>query len=661
MLFTKEKVLVLMVFVFALFKPKTDASTCSTLSIKLPLKARHVGSSTWFGAGDVLKFHCESSGATKPYYKLKGVIKIECQKDGTWSSKIPICAASACPAVGPSVPNAQLLTTIIPGGTNNFGNRINYRCNLGFKLGSSSSNKICQKNGYWEGNVTCVGIVCPLPSINYGNVTYSSLGYGSVANYTCDKGYAVNGQPIRICDKSGHWSGNTPLCLRLCPQLSAPTNGYIKNLVDYLASREVGATIRFVCNPNYRMRGNKFRTCEANGRWSGQQPKCVINTCGSPGPFSNGVMTSSLPNYIIGTVVNFSCHSGYKLIGDVSRRTCMHDGHWTGIQNPTCKILFCEEPGNIFYGSHDKHSDKYSYGSSVSYSCDSRYYLWGNATLTCQAVSSGLTYWSGSIPSCLTLPRFEEKCVRLKGKFKVEHGRPICLFPATTATHLKGERKADRELDTLTIVTASAGSTLGALVILLSVMVFVRRFHRSRRFRNHSIRSRFYSDDDHVTLIATCREDVHFALPSYDEAMSQVQRDPPPFETVVQSNGVGPTNNNSPVLPITGVASNPEGRDDRDNPSAHAQNENSADQHINIVNNPMNENSSEGTSLLSQVANQGETPSEQPQESFVMNTLSSEESLVESDPTSSREGLNLSVSEDEQSINESQPLIISNT
>lgn len=191
-------------------------------------------------------------------------------------------------------------------------------------------------------------------------------------------------------------------------------------------------------------------------------------------------------------------------------------------------------------------------------------------------------------------------------------------------------------------------------------MVFVRRFHRNRRFRNHSIRSRFYSDDDHVTLIATYRGDVHFNLPSYDEAMSQVQRDPPPFESVVQSNGVGPTNNNSPVLAITDGTSN-QGVSDRGNSSAHAQNVNSADQHINIVYNPMNNNSSGGTSLLSQAANQGENPSEQPQENCVLNSLSSEESLVESEPSSSREGLNLSVSEDEQSVNESQPLIISNT
>jgi hypothetical protein len=133
--------------------------------------------------------------------------------------------------------------------------------------------------------------------------------------------------------------------------------------------------------------------------------------------------------------------------------------------------------------------------------------------------------------------------------------------------------------------------------------------------------------------------------------MSQVQRDPPPFEAVIQSNGAGPTNNNSTILAIT---------DGSPNSSAHARNENSTDQQINIVNNPMNGNATGGTSLLSQATDQEGHPSD-PQENFAMNSISSEESLVGSDPSSSRDGLNLSVSEDEQSVNESQPLINSNS
>lgn len=62
------------------------------------------------------------------------------------------------------------------------------------------------------------GVTCHRPSIYNGNVTYSSLAYGSRANYSCNKGYAVKGQTIRICDRRGHWSGVAPQCCKLtCP------------------------------------------------------------------------------------------------------------------------------------------------------------------------------------------------------------------------------------------------------------------------------------------------------------------------------------------------------------------------------------------------------------------------------------------------------------
>ena len=100
-------------------------------------------------------------------------------------------------------------------------------------------------------------------------------------------------------------------------------------------------------------------------------------------------------------------------------------------------------------------------------------------------------------------------------------------------------KSGDNELDKMTIVVATAGSTLGALVVLLTALVCFRRFHRSRRFRHSAFRSRRYSDDDRIAIIAAYTGDVHFILPSYDEAMSQVQSSPPSFESVVENRQEG--------------------------------------------------------------------------------------------------------------------------
>ena len=45
-----------------------------------------------------------------------------------------------------------------------------------------------------------------------GNVSVSGTTQNSVANYTCDPGYDVVGDDMRICLETGVWSGSKPNC-----------------------------------------------------------------------------------------------------------------------------------------------------------------------------------------------------------------------------------------------------------------------------------------------------------------------------------------------------------------------------------------------------------------------------------------------------------------
>ena len=155
---------------------------------------------------------------------------------------------------------------------------------------------------------------------------------------------------------------------------------------------------------------------------------------------------------------------------------------------------------------------------------------------------------------------------------------------------LKAPRR--QEVDTLTIVTASAGSTLGALVVLLSVLICLKRLARRQRIRRHPSRSRNYSDDDRIAFIATYTSDVHFILPSYDEAMSQVERSPPPFDLVMSQGARRLTNNNDVTNNETVSGSARETAAGIDNPSARIDSpslEHTSDleRQINIVSNPL--------------------------------------------------------------------------
>lgn len=59
-----------------------------------------------------------------------------------------------------------------------------------------------------------------LENPNNGIVTFTTLYEGSVATYTCDNTFKLNGQSTRTCQSGGQWSGDDPSCTRKFDQLS---------------------------------------------------------------------------------------------------------------------------------------------------------------------------------------------------------------------------------------------------------------------------------------------------------------------------------------------------------------------------------------------------------------------------------------------------------
>ena len=45
-----------------------------------------------------------------------------------------------------------------------------------------------------------------------GQVELSDTVFGSIATYSCDAGYNLNGSMLRVCMASGQWSEEDPLC-----------------------------------------------------------------------------------------------------------------------------------------------------------------------------------------------------------------------------------------------------------------------------------------------------------------------------------------------------------------------------------------------------------------------------------------------------------------
>ena len=57
--------------------------------------------------------------------------------------------------------------------------------------------------------------MCPeLESPANGDVTVFGFIVGSVASYTCNVNYQLEGRSVRICGSDGQWTGETPTCER---------------------------------------------------------------------------------------------------------------------------------------------------------------------------------------------------------------------------------------------------------------------------------------------------------------------------------------------------------------------------------------------------------------------------------------------------------------
>ncbi|XP_064386665.1 sushi, von Willebrand factor type A, EGF and pentraxin domain-containing protein 1-like [Halichondria panicea] len=105
----------------------------------------------------------------------------------------------------------------------------------------------------------------------------------TVATYTCDTGYTLNGVSTRTCGSDGVWSGSDPTCEAIeCPPLPTITNGMISYFPDVTPDYDLGTNATITCEAGFYLEGNEARVCmddngmDTIGVWSGQKPSCVL-------------------------------------------------------------------------------------------------------------------------------------------------------------------------------------------------------------------------------------------------------------------------------------------------------------------------------------------------------------------------------------------------
>ncbi|KAF1439249.1 Complement receptor type 2, partial [Pygoscelis papua] len=169
------------------------------------------------------------------------------------------------------------------------------------------------------------------------------------------------------------------------------------------------ATVEYVCRPGYTRNTNVQNRllCGRDNRWQGSWDICTPKYCIYPGEPDNGRLILA-ENFSFGSSVNFTCNTGYRLVGNSQIRCVIKSGVVTWDRDiPICEPIPCSPPPKIANGEHSG-ADKelFEYGVSVTYRChtvergEKPFSLVGDASIFCTTTDNINGVWSKPAPEC---------------------------------------------------------------------------------------------------------------------------------------------------------------------------------------------------------------------------------------------------------------------
>lgn len=273
-----------------------------------------------------------------------------------------------------------------------------FTCNMGFNLDGDDV-AVCRNNGSWSNSKPqCQPIQCLTPKrnpkvliLNYNPDGYA---FGEQVVYDCEDGYKLQGEKTRTCRRGVTGNGVWTGYDNQCKAVNCPVPVIPQNgdIKDSKTSFKFGDIIRFECDQGYKLIGSDNLQCLASGSWFGNQPTCEAITCEAPFTPRNGQVRIRKSG--TAAYALFECDEGYRLEPDVSTLFCNDQGNWN-ITEPKCIAASCGDPGSPTNGYRD--GGVFTFGNEVNFHCERGYELTaGSEKMECQ--SNG--QWSGSLPTC---------------------------------------------------------------------------------------------------------------------------------------------------------------------------------------------------------------------------------------------------------------------
>lgn len=227
--------------------------------------------------------------------------------------------------------------------TYKIGALVKYRCERGYKMVGNPLST-CEDNGQWTGDVPqCLYVDCSEPpEIPNGHFTLASnvTYYGAAVLYECDPHYEIDGHARRLCLENGTWSSETPSCKEiLCDQPHT-----VDGLTVKVTKFSIGGIAQYSCPKGYYIEGNATRKCQSNGDWSGKTPVCTPIVCDYPNAIENGRVITVNQSLVYNSMVEYHCIPRYERVGPFLRK-CTDNGNWSG-EEPRCELKKAESLEN---------------------------------------------------------------------------------------------------------------------------------------------------------------------------------------------------------------------------------------------------------------------------------------------------------------------------
>ena len=120
---------------------------------------------------------------------------------------------------------------------------------------------------------------CPSPpKIVHGNAPKIVANYRDVLHVTCDSGYTLSGDTQVTCLETGQWSQKMVSCEPVtCEDITKFVHGSVHYSQRNIGENNVNlvdTTAIFSCNNGFQLIGPKNISCQENGKWSPDIPKC---------------------------------------------------------------------------------------------------------------------------------------------------------------------------------------------------------------------------------------------------------------------------------------------------------------------------------------------------------------------------------------------------